>query len=54
MVKEKNWIFVKKWGKTYIAPKENPKWIFNYSKTPRKYYKYIPELNVYRCNISAL
>lgn len=48
------WIFVKKYGKTYVAPKEYPNWIHNFSKTKKKYWKYIPELNVYRCNVSAL
>lgn len=48
------WGFVKKWGKMYIAPQEKPDWIFNFSPTEKKYWKYMPELDVWRCNISAL
>lgn len=55
MAKERyTWIFVKKWGKTYVAPAEYPEWIHNFSPTEKKYWKYIPELDVYRCNVSAL
>ena len=55
MSKERyTWIFVKKWGKMYVAPVEYPEWIFNFSPTEKKYWEYIPELDVYRCNVSAL
>lgn len=48
------WVFVKKHGQWYVAPKGIEKWIHHFSVTPKKYWKYIPELDVYRCNISAL
>ena len=49
-----HWKFVKRYGKVYVAPLEKPSWVFHYSKTEKKNWIYIPELNVYRCNISAL
>lgn len=51
---ELNWMFVHKWGKTYVAPREKQNWIFNYSFEPRKYWIYIPALKVWRSNVSAL
>ena len=51
---ELTWMFVKKWGKVFVAPREKQSWVFNYSPEPRKYWKYIPELNVWRSNVSAL
>ena len=51
---ELTWMFVKKWGKVYVAPKEKQSWVHDFSTEPRKYWKYIPELNVWRSNVSAL
>lgn len=51
---ELKWVFVKKWGKMYVAPAEYPKWIHEFSPTEKKYWRYIPELDVWRCNVSAL
>ena len=51
---ELNWMFVKKWGKMFVAPSEKETWIFNYSHEPRKYWIYIPSLKVWRSNVSAL
>ena len=48
------WVFVRKWGKVFVAPEEKPGWIFNFSPTPREYWKYIEELDVWRSNVSAL
>lgn len=48
------WVFVKKWGKTYVAPKGIEKWIFNFSSEPKKYWWYNDKLGVYICNVSAL
>ena len=51
---ELTWLFVKKWGKMFVAPKEKPSWIFNFSPTQKKNWVYIKELDVWRCNVSAL
>lgn len=51
---ELTWMFVKKWGKVFVAPKEKQSWVFNFSPTRKKNYIYIEELNVWRSNVSAL
>ena len=51
---ELTWIFVKKWGKVFVAPREKETWIFNFSIEPRKHWIYVPSLDVWRSNVSAL
>ncbi len=51
---ELTWIFVKKWGKVFVAPREKTSWIFAFSSEPKKYWTYVPSLDVWRSNVSAL
>ena len=51
---ELTWEFVRKYGNTYVAPKEKGNWIFHFSPTPKKNWTYIETLGVWRCNVSAL
>lgn len=51
---ELDWIFVKKWGNTYVAPREKQDWIFNFSPKPKKNWVYIKELDVWRSNESEV
>lgn len=53
---DKEYRIVKKYGKTFVEVRykgtEWSNWLFKASNKPKKYYTYIPELGVYRCNIS--
>ncbi len=51
---ELTWTYVKKWGKMYVAPKGIEKWIHEFSREARRYWIYVPELDVYRSNVSAM
>lgn len=48
---------VRKWGHDVVEARyigtEWTGWYFAISKEPKAHWIYIPELNVYRCNVSA-
>ena len=54
--REMEWRIVHKYGETYAEGRykgtEWSNWLFPISKSPKKYYIHIPELNVYRRNTS--
>ena len=47
---------VKKWGLTFVEIRYKGEnwhgWLFLASETPKRNYIYVPELNIYRSNIS--
>ena len=47
---------VTKWGKTYLEIKFDGEkwrdWLFNIDTKPHKYWIYVEEFNIWRCNTS--
>lgn len=56
MADEKEYRLVKKYGETFVEVRykgsEWTGWLFKASKVAKKYYRYVPELDIYMCNVS--
>lgn len=57
-IDDREYRLVNKWGRMFVEARykgeEWSGWLFAASKTEKRNWIYVPELDVYRCNVSVL